>query len=349
MFSSRLSLSALIELCRVLRHYLGAGLTLEEVFRQQSTRGPSSLRPIAGRVADMLKRGNSLEDALKKEQSYFPPLFISLARVGEQTGNLPEIFSDLERYFLRRQELRRKFLALIAWPVFQFFAAVFLLAGVIFVLGILAPNARMPNGQPYDPLGLGLFGTSGALTFLGIVFGTLVVLTLVYALIARLPKRAGFDRLLLAVPAVGPCLRDLALGRFCLALRLTTETGMSIGRALRLSLRATGNEAFAAASEVAEKTVGEGDDLTLALTRTGLFPDDMLRIVSVAEASGQLAEVLRHQGDHYHESASRRLVLLTALLGYGLWALIGLCIIVVIIRFYVFVYMPLLDPKNYGL
>ncbi len=36
MFSSRLPLSSLIELCRVLRHYLGAGLTLRDVFRQQT-------------------------------------------------------------------------------------------------------------------------------------------------------------------------------------------------------------------------------------------------------------------------------------------------------------------------
>src|SRR5262245_60094398 len=43
MFTSRLSLSVLIELCRTLRHYLGAGLTLPDVFRQQAKRGPGAV------------------------------------------------------------------------------------------------------------------------------------------------------------------------------------------------------------------------------------------------------------------------------------------------------------------
>jgi type IV pilus assembly protein PilC len=134
-----------------------------------------------------------------------------------------------------------------------------------------------------------------------------------------------------------------------MALRLTTETGMSINRALRLSLRATGNRAFAAASPGVEKTVKAGDDITMALTHTRLFPDDFLRVLSVAETSGRLSDVLRHQDNHYQESASRRMVVLSSVLGYGLWALIGLFLIFVIFRFFLKVYMPLIDPQTYGL
>jgi type IV pilus assembly protein PilC len=346
MFSSRFSLSALIELCRVLRHYLGAGLSIEQVFRQQATRGPAAVRPVAGRIADRLKHGESLEDSLEKEKKYFPPLFLSLARVGEQTGSLPEVFSDLERYYIRQQQLRRRFLAQIAWPVLQFLLAITVLTLLIFVLGML--NATAPNGQRYDPLGLGLLGASGAITFLCIVFGTLGGLAFLYWLIRRLPKGATFDRMLLTIPALGACLRDLALSRFCLALRLATETGMSIRRALRLSMRATNNQAFAAASPVVEDSVQAGDDLTLALTRTRLFPDDMLRIILVAETSGQLAEVLRHQGDHYDEQASRKLAILTFILGCGVWLFVGACIIFTIFRLFSY-YLGLLDPKQYGL
>src|SRR5689334_18003695 len=130
MFSSRrrLSLSNLIELCRVLRHYLGAGLSLVQVFRQQARSGPRALRPLAERIASSLEAGSSLEAALKRDQDCFPPLFRSLASVGERSGSLPEIFGELEKYYLRQQQLRRQFLAKITWPVFQFFAAIAVLA-----------------------------------------------------------------------------------------------------------------------------------------------------------------------------------------------------------------------------
>src|SRR5262249_36914750 len=179
----------------------------------------------------------------------------------------------LEQHFLGQQQLRRRFISLTAWPLLQFFLAVMVLALVILVLGLLPP-AEIRPGVRYDPFGLGLFGMEGALTFIGIVFGSLFGVWLGFWLLGKVLPGALRDRILLAVPVIGPCLRDLALMRFCLALRLTTESGMSIGRAIRLSMEATANAAFVAASPEAERTVAEGDDLTLALQRTGHIPED---------------------------------------------------------------------------
>src|SRR5262245_7605929 len=334
---SRLSLSALIEMCRVLRHYLGAGLSLEEVFRQQMTRGPSSVRPIAARVALVLRRGGSLESALDKEKKHFPPIFLAMARVGERTGMLPEVFSDLEHHFLGQQKLRRRFISLTAWPLLQFFMAVMVLALLIFVMGALFEGTKDLKGESFDPLGLGLFGWDGALIFLGVVFGSLFGTWLGFWLLGKLLPATFRDRLLLAIPVIGGCLRDLALTRFCLALRLTTESGMSIAKAIRLSMEATGNAAFVAASAAAERTVSEGDDLTLALERTGRMPEDFLRIIQVAEASGTLAEVLRHQGEHYQETAGRRIAVLTVLFSVLVWLSVGACIIFAIFRIFLYI------------
>ncbi len=331
MFSSRLSLSALVELCRVLRHYLGAGLSLPDVFRQQAKRGPAAVRPVAGRIARALGEGDSLEEALKPETAYFPPLFISLAAVAERTGNLPEVFHELEHFYIRQQKLKRAFLARITWPVTQFVLAVFVLALVIFVMGQLSPVT--PGGKPFDPVGLGLFGASGALIFLAAVFGTLAAAFGVWWLLSRsLGGRVATHRFLLNVPALGPCLQALALGRFCLALQLTTEAGMSIRKALRLALRATSNAAFEEAAPRVEEVVESGSDVTLALQCTGLFPEEFERIVAVAEESGTLAEVMKHQGDHYADEASRRLAALTSFAGYGVYALTGLFIVIFIFR-----------------
>lgn len=327
MFSSRLPLSVLIELCRSLRHYLGAGLTLGDALEQQARRGPAALRPAAGRLAGRIAEGDALEDALRGEEALFPPLFLALASVGERTGMLPEVFGELERYFLRQKQLRQQFLARITWPVMQFVLAVLVLTLLIFIMGQL--------GGKFDPLGLGLFGARGAATFLGVVVGVVGGLFVLAKLLgAMLGDRAGVARAVLNLPAIGPCVQALALGRFCLALRLTTETGMAIGKALRLSLRATGNRAYAAATEGVERVVGEGDEISWALAGTGLFPADFRRIIAVAEESGSLTEVLKHQGDHYHEEASRRLAALTGLAGYLIWAMVAVAIIVAIFRIY---------------
>ncbi len=334
LLSKRLSLPHLSSLCRDLRHYLGAGLTVADAFQHQAKKGPAPLRAVAERVAAELKRGHSLAKALQREADAFPPLMLALIDVGEASGMLAEVFAELEKYCTRQLQLRRQFLSQITWPAFQFFAAVFVLAALIFFLGIIK-GRQGPNDPPYDPLGLGLSGASGAMIFLCVVFGTLAAIVGLYFLLTRaLKQSAAVDGLLLRVPALGPCLQSLALARFCLALRLTFETGMPIAKALKLAFRATGNEAFPAKIGMVELSVEAGADLTSTLAATQLFPEEFVHILAVGEESGRLTEVLRHQGEHYHEESGRRLSTLTSAAGYGIWILVGCMIIWAIFRLF---------------
>ena len=345
MFSSRLPLAGVIELCRVLRHYLAAGLTLNDVFRQQAATGRGDVRPVAVRVSAELQQGGDLETALKNQADVFPPLLVSLASVGEQTGMLPEVFTELEKYYVRELQLRRQFLLQTAWPLLQFFGAVFVIAGLIFVFGLI-PQASGPFALHFDPLGLGLSGAAGAAVFLAGVFGSLLVLAGLYLVVTRLLRRqAAVDAILLRTPVVGRCLRALALGRFCLALRLTLETGMPIARALKLSFRATDNAAFTARLDQAQAVVKRGGELTQALAATGLFPTEFQHILAVAEESGRLPEVLRQEANHYHEEAGRRLTALTVAMTVLVWLGVAGFIIFAVFRIFL-AYLDLLNQVS---
>ncbi len=331
-FSSRLSLSDVIELCRSLRHYLGAGLSLVDAFRHQSKSGAGRVRPVAGRIAAALEQGDSLEDALQRERAALPSLLLSLARVGEHTGMLAEVFGEMEKYFLRQRKLWRQFFAQSAWPMIQFVLAVFVLAGLIFIMGLIAD---VRGGQPLDPLGLGLAGASGALIFLCVVWGSVGAFGALYWFVTRrLGGAAPVEAFLLGLPAIGPCLRALALARFCMALRLTTETGMPIDQAMHLSLSASGNAAFLARAEQIGGDLRHGEDLTSALASSGLFPEDFQHMIAVAEESGTLDQVLAHQTEHYQEESGRRLAVLTSVAGYTVYGFVGLVIIIAIFRIY---------------
>lgn len=323
--SLRVPLSSLIGLCRALRHHLKAGLTIVDVFRQQSRKGPPGVRALAQAVTNELESGEALEDALKKHGAGLPPLFVALASVGEHSGNLPEIFHELEKYFQLQQKLINQFRAQIAWPILQLIAAVFVLAAIPLILGML--------GSPYDPLGLGLSGVAGALTILGVCFGTLgLIVATIWLLPRLLGRQAAFDRMLLTLPVVGPCLQAFALYRLCLALRLTLETGMSTVGAVKLALRATDHEAYVATTPAVVGCIKRGDDLTSSLAVSGLLPDDFQHVLSNGEESGTLTEVLEHQGEFYEEEARRKLTAMTAVAAWGVWAMVAILFVVVILR-----------------
>jgi type IV pilus assembly protein PilC len=307
MFSRRLPLQDLVEVCRLLRHSLGAGVGVVRVLQQLRQRGPASFRAMAQQLDEAVERGEMLSDALARAKDRFPPLFLSMVQLGEETGNLPEILRALEQYFQLEVQLRRQFRSQIFPTLIQFVLATLIVAGLLFILGQLAPA----NGRPLITF-LGLGGAAASLAFLGTVYGSIFGVWLLYNLTAQATGRqAATHRLLLRVPILGPCLEAIALSRFTLALQLTLDSGLPIARGLRLSLEATANAAFAAQAEVVVQTVKSGRTLHEALERSGLFTEEFLNIVATAEEGGRVPEMMHHQAEFYQEEATRRLTALT--------------------------------------
>ncbi len=214
--------------------------------------------------------------------------------------------------------------------MFQFVAAVFVIAFLIYVLGAITPP---DGGEPIAPIGFGLTGATGAITFLlavgiflGLLYGNYLFIT------KGLQRRAVFEQFLLRVPALGSCVESLALGRFCLALRMTLETGMPTPEALRESLRATGNAAFASTENLVASRIEKGDEISVALRLCPAFPEEFRDIIAVAEVSGQIPEVMIRQAEHYREQAARQLKNLARFAGYGVWLFVSLLMIWAIFR-----------------
>ncbi len=315
--------------CRAIRHGHGAGLSLVRMFEMQGRSGPIAMREAARRIAVGLESGQSLEEALTAESPLLPELFVSLAAVGERSGRIPEIFGHLEEYYSLQAQLRREFRAQAAWPVFQFVGAVIVIALTIFILGMVAPSGQ----EPIAPIGMGLTGTSGAILFL-VVVGSIVAAMLIAIKVftSTVAKQAALEAWLLRVPVVGPCVQAAALSRFCLALRVTLDSSMSIGKALRLSLKTTGNAAFEAEADKIVKRVRKGQELAKSIGMNPVFPAEFIAALSVGEVSGQIPEVMARQAENYREETARRMKALTRVLAGGIYALVAIFIIVAIFR-----------------
>ncbi len=324
------SLSGLIEWCRAFHHGLAAGLSLVRVFRLQSKKGPRGMREMAERIALRLEKGETLEDSLEVEGDRLPKLFRELSAVGERTGHLPEIYEELAEYYEMQRQLGREFRSQITWPVLQFFGAIVVIALLIWILGIIG---KAGGGEPIAPIGFGLTGASGAITFLlsvGLFLGGLYG---IYLLITRgMRQRAAFEGFLLRLPGIGKCVEAFAMGRFCIALRMTLETGMSTPEALQQSLRATGNAAFTSCEARVLALIKAGQEINEALRQCPAFSEEFIEILSVAELTGQIPEVMIRQAEHYREEASRRLKDLTRYAGWGVYAFVAILMMLAIFK-----------------
>jgi type IV pilus assembly protein PilC len=328
LFSSRIPLSSLLTLCQSLRVGLSAGLPLVDVVKKQANKGPLAARPVLGRIAERLQEGESLEDVLKDEGRAFPPLFNGMVAVGEQTGNLPDVFRELEDYYRQMMTLKRQFWIAALWPIIQFVGAIFVITFMILILGAIAPTPE----SAYDPLGFGV-GPQGAARFLGCVGILLGGLLAMYLFATRvLGQKAAVHRFLLRVPGLGGCLQALALARFSLAMHLTMDTSISTAKALKSCFRATGNGAYEACAEHVGGSLKKGKDVAETLTQCNIFPEEFLHVVATGEESGQLPEVMGQQAQHYQEVASLRMRVLTLFGNIMVWCFVAGLIIWAIFR-----------------
>jgi len=324
-FETTLGWRSLSEICRTLGTMLQSGVRIQKAIELSANKGRTlRSRQAMQALAVSVGQGDELAESMERQGRTFPRLMIDMVDVGENTGALPEILHSLADHYENNLRLRRNFYAAIAWPMFQLFAAIFVIALVIWVIGWLGG----PASEEYDVLGLGLHGTKGALLWLTVTLGTLTAIFVGYQIFKRTVARARIlDPLLLQVPVIRTCVRSFAIARFSWAFALTQQSGMSIEKSLKSSLRATSNGAFTAAAKPMWETVKHGGTLSAAMAESGLFPGDYLHMVEVAEQSGTVPEMLDRLSPQFEDQARRSLNALTAALGWGVWALVAMFII----------------------
>lgn len=253
---------------------------------------------------------------------------INMTVVGEQTGTLPEIFRGLADHYENLVRLRSDFYRSIGWPVFQLIMAIFVIAALIYLLGMIASTQ---GSEPIDVLGWGLLGTEGALIWLGYCFGSAFTVYLGYRFLkASLFGQKYLDGFLLKIPVLGHCMQSFAIARFAWAYHLTQEAGMPVDDSISYSMQATNNGAFIGSGPQIIYQLQAGDTVTEALRDSGLFPDEVIEMVHVGETTGTVPETLHRLSPHFEDQARRSLRTLAGAMGWLVWLTVAGFIIFVI-------------------
>ena len=121
-----------------LSSFLSSGIDLKSAFSivHKQVKNPK-LKMIVNEIRLNLDHGLSISDTLKQYKKYFDPLIISLIEVGEKTGALPKVLSELEGDLLESIELKSKIRGAMIYPVILISLA---LVMVIFMLTFILPK-----------------------------------------------------------------------------------------------------------------------------------------------------------------------------------------------------------------
>ncbi|GAB1488953.1 type II secretion system F family protein [Opitutaceae bacterium] len=297
-----------------------SGLSAGEAVRllAQRIKDPA-LRGLCGNIWEHISEGAPLSRAMAANPEVFDDATLNLIAAGEVTGSLNDTLARLIAHLIEQKEVRRQIISALAYPIFMMTVA----SGVIlFFLFFLLPRMQ----SLFTSLG-GELPTSTrlliALSQFTIDYGLFIAVAVSFSLAAFWRWRqseAGrnvTDAAMLRLPLIAPFATAQTVLAFSQTLSVLLANGITTAEALRMTERQIHNRVHRDAFDRATDRVLEGETLSIALARTGCFPDLVLDQLSVGENTGNIVPALRKIATSYQQKLSQQLSLFTRVIASG--------------------------------
>ena len=251
------------------------------------------LREIHNEVAD----GQSLHKSMAGHQDIFPTLHTVMVQAGERASFLDDVLESLSVFLERLDELQGKVLGALVYPTMLVLlgGSVMIGALVFFVPKFEPMLAGMDKPMPTEIVFL--LSESVRRYWLIIAAGIGGLIAFFWSVLQSQAGKQAMERWRLKIPVAGNALRMVAITRFCRILGTMLANGVPILQALAISRDATGSALLAKNIDEAIENVRAGEPLTEPLKAGGMFPEQVIAMISVAEESNQMQKVLLQIAD----------------------------------------------------
>ena len=287
-------------------------------------------------VRTTVEGGATLANAMRNYPKIFDDLATNMIEAGETGGILDVILQRLATYVEKAVKLKAAVKSAMVYPV-----AVISIAGLIvggLLKWVVPIFANMFAGLGVD-LPLPTRIVIGLSSFIG-HFGWLALIAVVAAVFGlryahQQPQgRLFIDGLLLKVPVIGPILRKIAVARFTRTLGTLITSGVPILEGLTITARTSGNAVLEQSLMKVRKAVEEGRTIVDPLKESGVFPNMVVQMIGVGEATGAMDAMLQKIADFYEDEVDAAIKNMLTLIEPIMIAFLGVAVGGIVISLY---------------
>lgn len=339
---AKCSRNELVIFTRQLSTMIGAGLalleSLEVLADQAETPG---MKMTCEKLSQEVRGGSDLSAAMEHCPKVFDPLYVSMVRAGEVSGQMDIILDRLAEYQEQSENLRREIKAAMTYPVISM---VLVLAITSFLMLGVVPGFRAVFDSLDSDLPAITSITLGTAEYMKahwlIVFGGFF--SLVFAFLAFKKTERGawmWDRFSLRAPVFGPLVRKIALARFSRTFATLIRSGVPIMGTLDIVAETAGNRVVAQAIYSSRESVRSGNLLSEPLGKSPVFPPMVVRMIAIGERTGSLEVLLEKIAEFYDAQVKAAVKSMTSLIEPLLITVMGVIVGGVVMA----VFLPILD------
>ncbi|MFD2369066.1 type II secretion system F family protein [Brevibacillus sp. GCM10020057] len=250
-----------------------------------------------------LQQGTQLSDACAKYPKVFEPLFISMIRAGEASGNMELVLERLATFYEKAHYTKEKVKSAMAYPVTVGLLAVavtvYLLTNIVptFVGMFSGLHAELPEMTKV----VMAFSKSLIDTWYFYLIGLLVLVVIINIIVNNSYGRFWVDYGMLKMPVFGKLLQKSAIARMTRTLATLFSSSVPILQSLSIVEGVVGNRLIGDAVGQAKESLRQGRPLSEPFKKSWVIPPMVSHMIAVGEETGSLDSMLDKVADFYEK------------------------------------------------
>ena len=253
------------------------------------------MQEVLSSVISEIEGGKTFSQALDAFPGIFDSVYVTLVRVGEESGKISEVLRDLAETLKWHDELIAHTKKIMIYPSIVTLVVISVVSFLmIFLIPQLIPFLEDIGGEiPFHTRAL-IWTSSFMGNYWYLVFGLPVVtyFALSRAAAKNQALRYRLDGLKLKVWLFGPLILKTNLSRFANYFAMMYSAGLTVLDTLKICEKLVDNEVLVQAVIDARVRIEEGDLISNSFKSVKIYPPLVIRMLKVGENTGALDESL---------------------------------------------------------
>ncbi|HBS87705.1 MAG TPA: type II secretion system F family protein [Bacteroidales bacterium] len=279
--------------------------------------------------------GLSLAESILKTGKFSAYEFHSL-QIGEETGRVTEVLSELAKYFNKKIKQKRQLVSAFSYPVMTLFVAI---AAVVFMMNFVVPmfmDIFKRFGGELPALTKLVVDTSRAFgqNIGWITFVIIAAVILMYTQRKQIWYRKAVSTIILKTPLFGDIINKVYLARFCQSMSLLISARTPIINAIELVRKMISFYPYEIALEKMQKDIMNGMSLHESMKQFPIFDKRTISLIKVAEEVNKLDSVFERLNKQYSEEVEHRVGVMSSFLEPVMIIFVGLFVAIILVSMY---------------
>ena len=277
--------------------------TLEKQFKNPK------FKNIIKKIDEDIRKGETMNESLKKYPSVFSNLFVSMVRAGEESGKIADSLDILSKQMENSNVLKKKIKGAMIYPTIVVIAMVII--GILMLMFIVptlqATFADLDTELPFSTqivISFSNFLIHHTISFISLV------LFFVFSILFGLKTQQGknfLDFILLKIPVISTITKEVNSARTARTLSSLLASGVDVVASFNITKEVLQNHYYKEILFLAENNIKKGIPIAdIFIKNEKLYPPIVSAMIEVGEETGKLPEMLLNIADFYEGEVAQK-------------------------------------------